>query len=59
MVKLKTKSIKRKFGGRVYTNVASKSTKKEAVIRANAWRKLGYSVRIVKLKRGYDIYIRD
>jgi hypothetical protein len=57
-MKFATKSIKRKFNGKVYTNVASKPTKREATARAEAWREEGFSARIVKLKNGYDIYIR-
>ena len=50
--------MKRKFGGKVYTNVASKPTKREAQARAKGWRDNGYSARIVKIKGGYDIYVR-
>jgi len=53
----KVKSIKRKFGGKVFTNVASKPTKREAEARASAWRGKGYLARIVKVKGGYDIYV--
>ena len=31
------KSIKRKFNGKTFTNVASKPTKREATVRAKAW----------------------
>ena len=51
------KSRKRKFGRKVFTNVASKPTKREAEARARAWRAGGYLARIVKVKSGYDIYI--
>jgi len=54
----KLKSSKRKFGGKVFTNVASKPTKREAEVRARGWRAMGYLARIVKVKGGYDIYIR-
>ena len=52
-------SIKRKFGKRWYTNVASKPTKREAQGRADGWRKIGHLARIVKVKGGYDVYIAN
>ncbi len=51
--------MKRKFGGKTFTNVASKPTKREAEARAMGWRKNGYLARIVKVKGGYDIYVRS
>jgi len=51
------KSRKRKFGKKLFTNVASKPTKREAEARARGWRAEGYLVRIVKVKGGYDIYV--
>ena len=52
-----TGSIKRKFGKKTFTNVASKPTKREAEARARAWRDSGHSARIIKVKGGYDIYV--
>ena len=57
MVKLK--SFKRKFGGKVFINVASKPTKREAKARAEAWRAKGSLARIVRTKNGYDIYVDE
>lgn len=57
-MKFVTKSIKHKFGGKVYTSIASKPTKREAQQRANGWREEGFLARIVKTATGYDVYIR-
>lgn len=56
---LKELATGRKFGGRVFSNVASKPTKKEAGARARAWRAKGFLARVVKVKGGYDIYVRE
>ena len=58
MPKLKMKKLKkRKFGGKLFSNVASKPTKTAANSRAAAWRKQGSLARVIKRIRGFDIFV--
>lgn len=46
----------RKMGKKIWTKKSTHKLKSNAKSRASAWRKKGYSARVVKLTKGYGVF---
>lgn len=53
------KRMSRKFDGKVYDFLGAYKSKKSAEDRKRSFKKKGFFVRIIKLARGYAIYVGD
>ena len=53
------RKMSRKFDGKVYDFLGAYKSKKSAEDRKRSFKKKGFFVRIIKLARGYAIYVRS